>query len=199
MQKWCRICTNCAVDVPFSVHLRHTGRSVWSGIPGPRPNPSTSTHSGPLRALNVCLCPGFALERGSRTSPNDPYDTYARQDRWGSEVRMGPQSPPCFSQAGCGARILLRRGPLCRDSPVNGPRAIHGATILGPPAIPGTHPEPTQNQPETHPEPTRLRRVGSAVVPGGKKGCCGTAMRSHESPKMIQISLASSFVRQGIR
>ncbi len=31
-----------------------------------------------IRGL-VSLCPGFALDRRSRTSPDDPYDTYERQ------------------------------------------------------------------------------------------------------------------------
>ncbi len=31
------------------------------------------------RARNVCLCPGSAVDRRSRTSPDNPYDTYKRQ------------------------------------------------------------------------------------------------------------------------
>ncbi len=33
---------------------------------------------GGRRGPEVCLCPGFALDRRSRTSPDDPYDTYKR-------------------------------------------------------------------------------------------------------------------------
>jgi hypothetical protein len=36
----------------------------------------------------VCLCPGFALDRRSRTSPDDPYDTCKRQ--YTSTVSYGP-------------------------------------------------------------------------------------------------------------
>ncbi len=44
----------------------------------------------------MCLCSGFALDRRSRASPNDPYDTYKRQSGTSSSGRVSAV-PSCGS------------------------------------------------------------------------------------------------------
>ncbi len=88
-------------------YMRYKGRVSWSGSSGPRQNRGTSTHYGP----GVCLCPGVALDRRSRTSPDDPYDTHKPRGHIVREQTNPTCLAPCSllpSKPKLGAKPLFR-------------------------------------------------------------------------------------------